>query len=438
MSASQSPSLTATPAPTPSPSPAYVLPTEGWVHNASLEVNAISDYPTILAVCICLTFVMVVVVSMRVYVRSVMLRSFGSDDWTVLVAAIFSIIYNGLCIGRKSSLQSRFVVQNSLTLPALESRWGLGLPIALRPAVNLDTYTVINFAGRPFYQIGIALFKVALCLAYLRIVNEKARIYKAVIWITMIACFLTHLGGALVLFFQCSPVQKSWKPRLAGTCLPNDITFYVLSGITIVFDCIIFFLPIPILAKVNINLRRKIALMGVFLLGLFTTVCSVMRMVQIITIAINGNSTMLVLWGTIELNVGITLTCIPTLTPLFNYFRDVRSGRYYGYRSSGKGTNGTTDTRSIQEIKHSKAVPLNEVPAADSESQKTILGLGASLESQESPISHAKNGISIDETLIGSHREARGDTESQPGYQGSIWRTTEIDVKVQNHGIHAS
>ena len=45
--------------------------------------------------------------------------------------------------------------------------------------------------------------------------------------------------------------------------------------------------------------------MVIFLLGAFTTVCSIMRMVQIITIAKNGNSTMLVLWGVIELNVGV-------------------------------------------------------------------------------------------------------------------------------------
>lgn len=35
-----------------------------------------------------------------------------------------------------------------------------------------------------------------------------------------------------------------------------------------------------------------------------------MRMVQIITIAKNGNSTMLVLWGTIEMNIGVRL--LPT------------------------------------------------------------------------------------------------------------------------------
>ena len=101
-------------------------------------------------------------------------------------------------------------------------------------------------------------------------------------------------------------VAKNWHPLTPGYCLPNDTTFYVLAAITIFFDCIIFTLPIPLLAKVQISTRRKIALIGVFVLGLFTTVCSVMRMVQILQITKDGNSTGLVLWGTIEMNVGVS------------------------------------------------------------------------------------------------------------------------------------
>lgn len=91
-----------------------------------------------------------------------------------------------------------------------------------------------------------------------------------------------------------------------GTCLPNDKTFYTLAGVTIFYDCVIFLLPIPILMQLQINNRRKVALIGMFVLGLFTTICSIMRLIQIITIAKTGNSTMLVLWGTIEMNVGVS------------------------------------------------------------------------------------------------------------------------------------
>lgn len=154
---------------------------------------------------------------------------------------------------------------------------------------------------------SITGFKVALCLSYLRILSAGSRLYRRLVWIILTSCVLLHLAGTLVLMFQCKPVHKSWVPKTPGSCLRNDITFYVLAAITIIFDCIIFFLPIPILLQLQINARRKAGLMVIFLLGAFTTVCSIMRMVQIITISKNGNSTMLVLWGVIELNVGVSL-----------------------------------------------------------------------------------------------------------------------------------
>ncbi|KAG8528464.1 uncharacterized protein KY384_007382 [Bacidia gigantensis] len=215
---------------------------------------------------------------------------------------ICAIIYSGLCIG--------------------QSKWGLGLDIKLRPKQNIDDYSTINFAGRPFYMFGILGFKVALCFAYLRIMKSSSyNFYRALTWSVMIACIIGHVAGTLVLIFQCKPVQKSWRPRTPGKCMPNDATFYGLAAVTIFFDVVIFFLPIPLLLRLNISMKKKLALVCVFLLGLLTTVCSVLRMVQIETIARTGNSTMLVLWGVIELNIGIILTCIPTLGPLFPYFR---------------------------------------------------------------------------------------------------------------------
>ncbi|KAL8689249.1 MAG: hypothetical protein Q9224_004685 [Gallowayella concinna] len=269
-----------------------------WIHNGSQHLDDISDYRTILGVCIALPVLMVIVVTMRGYTRFKILNSVGPDDWITFASAICAIIYAGLCIG--------------------QSRFGLGLPLELRPKPNIRQYSVINFAGRPFYMIGILGFKVALCWAYLRILKASPNPhYKNLILMVMAGAIIGHVAGTFVLIFQCSPVSKSLEPKTPGHCLPNDATFYGLAAVTIVFDVIIFFLPIPLLLKLSINIKKKIALVCVFMLGLLTTVCSVLRMIQIIAIARSGNSTMLVLWGVIELNVGIILTCIPTLGPLF-------------------------------------------------------------------------------------------------------------------------
>jgi hypothetical protein len=77
--------------------------------------------------------------------------------------------------------------------------------------------------------------------------------------------------------------------------------------VTIVCDVAVALIPIPVLYGLNIPLEKKAGLMMIFALGLFTTICSIMRYLQINRIQNgDGNSTMLVLWGTIEFNVGVS------------------------------------------------------------------------------------------------------------------------------------
>ncbi len=104
-------------------------------------------------------------------------------------------------------------------------------------------------------------------------------------------------------------VSKSWNPLEVGTCLPSGPSFTGYAVVTIISDIVVALIPIPALLKLNVRLGKKIGLIVIFLLGLFTTVCSIQRYLQIDRIQFgDGNSTMLVLWGTIEFNVGVSET----------------------------------------------------------------------------------------------------------------------------------
>ena len=263
------------------------------------------------------------------------------------------------------------------------------------------TWQQINFAGRPFYMIGILGFKVALCCAYLRILEASPNPhYKILIYVAMVGAIIGHVVGTFILLFQCSPVRRSWRPSTPGHCLPNDATFYGLAAVTIVFDVVIFLLPIPLLVKLNINVKKKIVLVCVFLLGLLTTVCSIMRMIQIIAIAETGDSTMLVVWGVIELNVGVScrpplprpsatltlndqqiiLTCIPTLGPLFP---SLTGGTSLGTPSQDAyRLNAIRAHKGAPQAGNAKATPLGGTTMANStngsSSEEEILGLKTS------------------------------------------------------------
>ncbi|PHH69009.1 hypothetical protein CDD83_5862 [Cordyceps sp. RAO-2017] len=260
----------------------------GWVVNASPEVDAESQYPTIIAICVVLSLLSIATVSCRLWIRATA-RGLAADDWMAALSMVFALIYSILCIA--------------------QTKYGLGLPLKSRPQANTPIYARVNFAGRPIYQLGISFFKIALLISYLRLLKgTDQRNYRRAVWATIGLVFLAHLGCALSLIFACTPVDKSWNPARVGSCLPPAPSFTGYAVVTIVSDVVVALLPVPVLLRLNVRLEKKVGLIGIFMLGLFTTLCSILRFLQIDRIQYgDGNSTMLVLWGTIEFNVGASI-----------------------------------------------------------------------------------------------------------------------------------
>lgn len=157
-----------------------------FVANASPEVDAQSQYKTIIAICTVMSGLAIIIVCSRLYIRAKNNR-IAADDWMSILSLIFAIAYSVLCI--------------------VQTKYGLGLPLALRPKANLLPYSRVNFAGRPIYQVGISFFKIALLISYLRLLQgTDNRIYRMVVWGTIAFVFLNHFGSALSLIFACTPV----------------------------------------------------------------------------------------------------------------------------------------------------------------------------------------------------------------------------------------
>lgn len=253
----------------------------------------------------------------------------------------------------------------------LETRYGLGLPLKLRPEANLITYTEVNYAGRPIYQLGISFFKIALLISYLRLLQGTSqRMYRIVVYVVIGIVFVSHLACAFSLIFACTPVERSWRPNVEGTCLPPGPSFTAYAVVTIVSDVVVAVLPVPMLVSLNIQLSKKLGLIGIFILGLFTTLCSVFRYLQIDRIQYgDGNSTMLILWGVVEFNVGVGLSIshalprsltqsqnlvssLPFLAPIF-----IKKAK--DYRSKPSSGSGYGRSRS-RHLKGSEAYKLSE------------------------------------------------------------------------------
>lgn len=76
---------------------------------------------------------------------------------------------------------------------------------------------------------------------------------------------------ALMVIFQCTPVQSSWDVG-AGSALchiePLETVALALGALNVVTDVIICITPIPYFLKLKISRPQKICLCGLFMSGL--------------------------------------------------------------------------------------------------------------------------------------------------------------------------
>lgn len=118
------------------------------------------------------------------------------------------------------------------------------------------------------YNLTLALTKVSILFAYFRIFIQRQ--LRIVCWILL--AFVTGFGTWTVIgsIFVCIPVSKSWKTTdLFGSkyCQNRFVAWFVNASIHMVLDLTLILLPMPMMRKLNMPLRQRVALMFVFALG---------------------------------------------------------------------------------------------------------------------------------------------------------------------------
>lgn len=79
---------------------------------------------------------------------------------------------------------------------------------------------------------------------------------------------LFAVGGILEAFLTCRPYAKNYYVDLPGTC-GNARTFYIwLSALNLFSDLVILLLPIPFIYKLQMPMKKRLGLMGMFLVGI--------------------------------------------------------------------------------------------------------------------------------------------------------------------------
>ncbi|KAH7072563.1 hypothetical protein FB567DRAFT_597949 [Paraphoma chrysanthemicola] len=278
-----------------------------------------------------LTSLSTIVVALRYYCRHVLMGSLGASDHLMLVALILS--WANFTTNYYQDETSRSYRPSFFRIPEKRPQ----IEAAVRGSL------ITWWAYRMGYIIALGFVKLSILFFYRAIASHRT--FRRLVNFSIVFVSLYTFASAVASAFQCQNPSDSWstvgyfaqfdrdpttkRPKLK--CY-DPIKLWVFSAaINLLSDIVILLLPIPALLSLRVPMSKRLALIGIFSIGIMAIVASSIRMwVMMLWAESPWNSARygadLLLWGQVETNSGIISASVPFLRSLFLYQRKNERG----------------------------------------------------------------------------------------------------------------
>lgn len=146
----------------------------------------------------------------------------------------------------------------------------------------------------------------------------------------------------LTAFLHCRPFAYYWDRSIPnGHCVNDNLIGYTITAVNVATDLVVLVLPIPWLWGMNMTAPKRLAVVGLFILGslyvpvppplhpilfadkTFHSVCvaGIVRLPLLAELKLSDvtwTSVSVGLWVDVECNIGILSACLPIMRPLFS------------------------------------------------------------------------------------------------------------------------
>ncbi|KAK6220297.1 integral membrane protein [Colletotrichum tabaci] len=260
---------------------------------------------------IVLPAITIAVVLLRCISRIAVAKGMWWDDWIALVTTFF--------------------LSASGVIALINHRIGFGLHYWDIDPGKATTILQIFYAAQMIYVLVITGAKAALCAFYARVFSHQRFRLATNIFLTCLA-IQTPLFVFLIMF-QCIPIQAVWDRSINGYCLNITAISYAGAAVTIIEDLILIAMPIPELMKLQLGLKKKLAVVFLFGFGSFAIIASIIRLKYMVMFSRSYDPTYdffeVNLWSGIEVNTAIICGSLPALFPLLKklpgFFKALKS-----------------------------------------------------------------------------------------------------------------
>lgn len=178
------------------------------------------------------------------------------------------------------------------------------------------------FVDELFYTLVLALARVGILLFLIRVFAIP--VFRVISWIVVGWVTLSTIIIISMTIFQCTPVNYNWDGWKGGMdsarCLDVNALGYAAAATGIAQDLVILVLPLPIIASLQMTMKKRLQTLLMFSIGVFVLITSCIRLRYLVQFAKSLNPTWdntdVVLWTCFEVNVTVIVLCLPTMRVL--------------------------------------------------------------------------------------------------------------------------
>lgn len=247
--------------------------------------------------------VMILIASLLVILRFIQRsriatrRKYWWDDWIILAALACAF---GRLVGAVSNKWSAYHV------------WQYSVD-------EINEFAKCLLLQETMYNTSIALSKASILFFYGRIfaVDRRLLLVLTVVGFCLFGFCMSAIFG---LVFTDDPFQAQWNVAEPHTSIKSKTFYFAMAIINICLDVVILAIPQARVRKLHMSRERKLLLQGVFLLGAFAIVASIVRIIYLRTINMSDITYSVNLpgiWTVIEMDLSIVCACLPTVYGLF-------------------------------------------------------------------------------------------------------------------------
>ncbi|OQE36696.1 hypothetical protein PENCOP_c011G05718 [Penicillium coprophilum] len=250
-------------------------------------------------------------VILRCFVRTQVVRAWGWDDGTMVIAMALNTVF-AIC-------------------GIVGCQYGLGRKLAYftQHPDDLHRAMLCWWIAQLFYVLTCVVAKVSIIIALLRI--TVSRIHAYILYAAMTLAAVVGIVFFFFTMFQCTPVDYFWnhtQPNAHGSCIDKDALIgiaYLYSVGAAITDLTIGLLPVALIWNLRMNRRTKGAMVAILGIGCIASAAVIIRIPFVhyykdkeflyATYQIS-------IWSNVEAGIGITAGCLTTFRPLVRFLRD--------------------------------------------------------------------------------------------------------------------